>query len=65
MNRRTSAQEERRGTAKAGGGEGAGERKTRSLVGLTVIELGMLCVKLSPILCTESKEARTPVSYNS
>ena len=34
-------------------------RETRSLVGLTNIQLGVLCAKLSAVLCPESCEART------
>ena len=35
----------------------SGDRKTTSLVGLTNIQLGVLCAKLSAVLCPESCEA--------
>lgn len=57
MNRRKVLQEERRGIVKRRGlanDEGVGKRKTRNSLGLTIIELGILCARLAAFLCTES-----------
>lgn len=54
MSRRKAASGSKKRNCKGPRSRGVGERKTRSLVGLTIIELGGFCAKLSAFLRTES-----------
>lgn len=60
MSRRKAASGSKKRNCKGPGSRGVGERKTRSLVGLTIIELGGFCAKLSTFVRTEScRQAET------
>lgn len=60
MNRSNGASGREHRHCKGPGRRRAGEREARSSAGLAVIELDILCAKLSALVGTESSEAETP-----